>query len=295
MPELSPLMNHTQPIITNFDASKYKAFAEKRLSIVDKDKQNVPFVLHPSQDSLLGYMQLYLLILVLKARKMGFSSLALAVAVAKFIYGQNERCVTMSFDAGAAEQQLARAKHFIESYELKTQQKIPYKYNSKTVMSWSGIDDNGAPFTNVLRTGTARSTSFGRGDDITYLHLTEVAFCDDVPTLLAGVGEAVVHGAHIILETTANGFNSYKDFWDRSMTDQTGFAALFYGPEWEYDDAYLADRALKLGKLFAQEYPRTPEEAFIASGDTYIDKSALAQLLDDVMDFERRYGPIPVS
>lgn len=293
-PHSSPLMNHTPAVATGFNAAGYRNLMVDNLSIVNKDKQVVDFTPLPAQDSLLLFMEQYYLILILKARKMGFSSLALAVAVAKFILGRNERCVTMSFDAKAAEQQLGRAKHFITAYQSKNGP-MPLKYNSKTEMSWSAIGDDGKPFTNTLRTGTAKSSSFGRGDDVTFLHLTEVAFCDDVPTLLAGVGEAVVHGAHILLETTANGFNSYKQFWDNSMLDSTGFAALFYDPRWEYDDAYLRDRQMKLGRLFPQEYPMTPEEAFLATGDTYIDRMALKQLLEDVMEFERRTGqPVTV-
>lgn len=283
----NPKMNTVPSVATNFNAKGYRDFATDNLTIIDKDTKEVNFVPQPAQDSLLGFMQLHLLILILKARKMGFSSIALAVAVAKFILGENEKCVTMSFDQSAAEKQLARAKHFIRSYELANNVKIPYKYNSRSEMSWEGLKD-GRPFINTLRVGTAKSTSFGRGDDITYLHLTEVAFCDDIPKLLAGVGEAVVHNAHTILETTANGYNSYKTFWDDSMLDTTGFVNLFYSPEWEYDDAFLAGKAAKLGRLFSQEYPMTPEEAFIATGDTYVDNLALKDLLDQVKLWEAR-------
>lgn len=285
----NPQMNHPTPQVTNFHATGYRNFAIENLTIIDKDKTEVQMVPQPAQDSLLGFMEQYLLILILKARKMGFSSLALAVAVAKFILGENEKCVTMSFDQSAAEKQLARAKHFIRSYEIANNTKLPLKYNSKSEMVWEGITDAGRPFINTLRVGTAKSTSFGRGDDITYLHLTEVSLTDDLETLLAGVGEAVVNGAHTILETTANGFNSYKTFWDDSMLDLKGFLNLFYSPEWEYSQEFLAAKALKLGRLMTQEYPMTPEEAFIASGDTYIDNLALKDLLDHVKVYEANH------
>lgn len=280
---LRSLMNAEPPTNPHFNADGYRRFSADNLTIIDKYKAETPFIFNPAQIDLSDHMQRYLLILILKARKMGFSSAALAIAVAKFILGKNEKCVTMSFDQGSAEKQLARAKHFIKSYERINQVQVPLKYNSKNEMVYEA--PNGE-FINTLRVGTARSSSFGRGDDITFLHLTEVAFCEDIEALLAGVGEAVVANAHILLETTANGFNSYKTFWDDSMLNKKGFANLFYSPEWEYDEAYLGARRLKLGRLFNQEYPMSPEEAFIASGQTYIENTALARLLDTVKLWE---------
>lgn len=290
MPYPNPLLNNEPRQNVHFNADAYRRFTVDNLTIVDKDKQETAFEPKPAQDSLLYYMQFYHLILILKARKMGFSSIALAVAVAKFILGQNEKCVTMSFDQSAAEKQLERAKHLIRSYERANSVKIPLKLNSRNEMAFEATDESGQVlYTNTLRVGTARSTSFGRGDDITYLHLTEVSSCGDIETLLAGVGEAVVKNSHILLETTANGFNSYKTFWDQSMMNLKGFANLFYSPQWEYDDDFLFDRKKKLGRLFPQEYPMTPEEAFIATGDTYVDRLALARLLESVTLWERAH------
>lgn len=286
---LNSLYNLEPPQSPRFKPEAYKRYIRENYTIVNKDKVEVPFVPNPPQDDLLEKMGFYLNILILKARKMGFSSLALAVACTKFLTGINERCVSMSFDATASGKQLDRAKHFIKAYEEINQVKVPFKYNSKNEMVFEGVDKDGRKYTNSLRVGTAKSTSFGRGDDITFLHLTEVAFCDDVEVLMAGVGEACVRGTHKILETTANGFNSYKTFWDASMLNEKGFAALFYEPGWEYDQEYLELKAKELGRLFYQEYPMTPEEAFIASGEGYFDKLALKELLESVKRWEQLY------
>lgn len=283
---LRSLLNQEKPTNPKFNWDGYNRFIGDNFTIVNKDKLEVDFISNPPQVDFLKNMALFYNILILKARKMGFSSTALGVATTKFITGRNENCVSMSFDADASVKQLARAKHFIKSYEHKNNVKIPLKYNRQSAMIYEGIDEEGKSFTNSLRVGTAKSTSFGRGDDITYLHLTEVAFCDDVPTLLAGVGEAVVRGAHTMMETTANGYNSYKTFWDESMMNQKGFANLFYSPEWEYDEAFLAEKARKLGPLMYQEYPMNPEEAFIASGAMFFDKLSLKYLLEEVKRWE---------
>ncbi len=277
----NPLWNNEPQRPTGFKAASYEAFMKDNFTIIDKNKQEVPFVANAAQQSLNYWMQFYFDLLILKARKMGFSSDALGIGATKFLTGRNEKCVSVSFDQTASDKQLTRAKQYIKSYELTNNVKIPLKYNSKSEMVWEGLDENGRPFLNTLRVGTAKNTSFGRGDDITFLHLTEVSL-SNVPELLAGVGEACVPGAHKILETTAAGFNSYKEFWDKTVLNQTGFAGLFYSPLWEYDQAYLDDKEKRLGKLFPQEYPMTPEEAFLASGDTYFDKDAMRWYLTQI-------------
>ena len=170
----NPLMNHPPASDTEFNASEYEDFMENHLKIIDKNKEPVPFVANPAQHSLNVFMQKYFSILVLKARKMGFSSDALGIAVTKFVLGRNEKCISMSFDQTAAEKQLNRAKYYIKSFETINKQRIDLKYNTRNQMVWEGIDEEGENFTNILQVGSAKNTSFGRGDDITFLHLTGI-------------------------------------------------------------------------------------------------------------------------
>lgn len=282
------------PSKLEFNWDGHARFMNDKYTIIDKDKMEVPFKQQPAQIDFLYQMSMYLEILILKARKMGFSSTALGVASDKFLLGRNEKCVSMSFDQSSSEKQLARAKHYIRSYELnKTQElgrevKVPFKYNSKSELVWEGKapNDKGGydHFQNVLRVGTAGVDSFGRGDDITYLHLTEVSLAKDIPALLAGVGEACVRSAHKILETTANGFNSYKKTWDDAMYGTNNFAALFYSPLWEYTQDEIDAAYKRLGRLGAQEYPMTPQDAFLTSGEGYFDNHAARQYMTMVQE-----------
>lgn len=269
-----------------FNSKGYKEAIQNEFTIVNKDKIEVPFTLNRSQDHFVDELGENLLVVVLKARKMGFSSVALAIAVLKLIFGENERCVSMSFDADAAGKQLERAKYFLRAFEMKNGVKIPMKYNSKRELVYEGVNkETGRPFTNTLRIGTAKSGSFGRGDDITFLHLTEVAFCTNMDDLMAGVMQAVVNETPIILETTANGFNDFKEFWDNASKSENMFKALFYGPDWEYTKLFLENKQKELGvRLFKQEYPRTPEEAFLTSGDCYFETQTISELLKKIQD-----------
>lgn len=287
----NPLFNSPIKVDTGFKPRNYEHFMVDNFKIIDKNQQPVPFQANPAQMSLNDHMANYFDILVLKARKMGFSSDALGIAATKFLLGRNEKCVSMSFDQTASGKQLARAKYYIQSYEEINHIKVPYKYNSTSQMVWEGKvtnpDGTVDHFQNVLQVGTARNTSFGRGDDITFLHLTEVSLAD-LYALMAGVGEACLPRAHKIFETTASGFNTYKKFWDESMMGKTGFANLFYSPLWEYSQEFIDGRMAKLGRLGPQEYPMTPEEAFLTTGEGYFDKYFLRRLLNDVNAWETR-------
>lgn len=64
----------------------YTKAIEENLLIVDKNKNEVPFVLNPAQKHFIENSTDRNIIL--KARKMGFSSLLLSIAVIKFIFGK---------------------------------------------------------------------------------------------------------------------------------------------------------------------------------------------------------------
>jgi hypothetical protein len=280
--------------------ANYQRFIEDNLTIIDKDKQEVKFKLNRPQ---LHFIENSTdRNVILKARKMGFSSLLLAIAVAKFLLGRNEKCVSMSFDREASAKQLERAKHFLRSYDrvngtnFMADKGSPLKYNSKNelVMEVSAKDDpEGVGYVNALRIGTAKSSSFGRGDDITFLHLTEVSNADNLEYLLAGVGEALIRNAMLTMETTANGYNEFKTFWDEATVGERGYKALFYDPSWEYDKEFLDRKRQELGRLYEQEYPSSPEQAFIATGEHFFDKLAMQDYLNDVIKWEKEHELIP--
>lgn len=261
---------------------EYKRFFRDNFTIVDKDRNEVPLELNPVQDHLI--QNLTPLNNVLKNRKQGVSSLMLAIAVTKFIMGQNERCASVSFVKDSALQQLQRAKHYIKSYEEINNISLPLKYNSKSELVLEAVDDYGRKYTNTLRVGSAKSDSFGRGDDITFLHITEAAHADNLQLLLAGIGEAVTNKCITTLETTAKGFNEYKEFWDKSDLGETGYKNFFYDPFWTYTEEFVKKRRAALGRLGPQEFPLTAQEAFITSGDVYFDIESLKWYLANTQE-----------
>jgi len=164
---------------------------------------------------------------------------------------------------------LDRVKFYIKSFEEKYEIKIPLKYNSRYELV------NG-PLNSKYTIGTAKDAQFGRSKTITNLHLSEAAFYSDLERLLAGALQAVVPTGKVFVETTANGLNYFSDYWDLSRLGKTGFTPLFYKASDFYTPEFLAGKRQELGRLFPQEYPETPQEAFLTSGDPFFSLQSIS-------------------
>lgn len=260
-----------------FNWDGYKTAIEKELTIVNKQRQEVDFILNKAQNELtrlaktLAITRFY----ILKARQLGMSAYILALFTIAFIFGKNERIVTIAHEASTTMRLFDRVKYYIASFERKNGIKIPLKYNSRSELV---REDNG----NTFYIGTAGSKSFGRGDTITKLHLPEFAFFPNPDELLAGVLQALVPDGLAFIETTANGFNEAKTFWDKSQSNETGFTPLFFDPSYEYTPEQLELKKKELGRLYDQEYPSSAELAFLTSGESYFKLESLKMYLDRV-------------
>lgn len=258
-------------------------FIESCLSIVDKDSRKVPFRWrkafahwwdnHTNDD------------FIIKARKMGFSAGISAVWLHACIFTQNARVVMVSHEESATKRLLERVRYYISNCEIP----IRTKKNSENEISF--------PDTNsTFWIGTAGQRAFGRGDDITHLHLSEICFYPNME-VVTGVKEAMRNNGIVVRESTANGAGTPShNLWKRSVEKKNSIKAHFFG--WYWDEEYcspdhtpfeLTPEEVELKKmldlswgqmrwrrdkinsmddplLFPQEYPSSWEEAFLTSG-----------------------------
>lgn len=253
--------------------ANYARFFKDFFSIVNKDAQTVPFLLNPIQEQYTkdatGRD------IVLKARQQGFSSIITAKFAQDFMLKENITSMVIADEASNATGLLERVKFYLKSWEDKMQMKIPLKYNSKYELH---NEYNNSKY--II--GTAQSGAVGRSKTINNLHLSEVAFYPNITEIITGALQAVPPSGYAVIETTANGFNDFKAFWDRSVMGETGFKPLFYKASAFYSPDFLAMKEKELGDKFRQEYPETPEEAFITSGQTFFDKAAMEYYLESV-------------
>ncbi len=257
---------------------KYARFTQDRLHIIDKQGTEVPFKLNAIQQSFVE--QSTGRDIILKARQQGFSSFILATFTADFLLKPNSNSVVVADKSDNAIALLERVKYYIHSYERATGAQIKLKYNSKYQLV-------NATTNSTYTIGTAQEQDFGRSRTLTNLHLSEAAFYPNLPNMLAGAAQAVVEGGRLVLETTANGFNEFKTLWDDSVNGETSYKPLFFKASDFYSVDFLRQKRMELGeRLYMQEYPETPEEAFITSGNTFFDKSAMSYYLEEVKKYK---------
>lgn len=266
---------------------------EGMFRIANKQAITVDFKLNPVQKRFSDEMTSR--DIILKARREGFSSYIRALFLVACLTEPNTRAVILSQDTEATQKHLAEVKYYIK--HLKGPQPI-IGYDSKNFLSFPKTDSS-------YYIGTAGDKDFGRGDTITHLLLSEAAFYPDLKALIGSVMQAASFAKHIVIESTANGFNHFQKMCERARHGDGTFKLHFYA--W-FEDAdnflplmkgeklflneedkermqtykltreqmkwYIAKREefmegpddVEGRNMFLQEYPSSIEEAFIASG-----------------------------
>lgn len=296
-------------------------FIESAFRIVNKDRLDVPFLLNDPQKKYLANRTNY--DLILKARKEGFSSLIAALWVHACIFKRNTRAVLMSHEDEATKRLFERVQYFINTIEIGGHKfKIRLGEDSKKQLTFP---DTGSSFW----IGTAGAKAFGRGDDITHCHCSEVAHYENQDNL-DGLLQACVPNAYRVFETTANGVGeAFWRLWMESIAqgDESKWKRHFFA--WFEDhtnrikadgctEAQLSetDRALKkkfnldMGQilwyaskrqemvkkeLLVQENPSTPEEAFVMSGSNYFNQRKVQRLIEEAAEWTKENKPWKVE
>jgi len=220
--------------------------------------------------------------IILKARREGFSSLILALFASDDMYQNNPtETQVISYKDDATKTFSKRYKLFIESAYYK----LWGIENSRDI--WQV--DNGNEL--VLKRndarfycGTASARVAGRGGVLQKLLLTESAFYPDTEKMTAreiidGTSRQVdLNSGWIFSETTANGYgNYYEIMWHQAMKGLLRYKPRFYGWKEFYteEEFKLATSEMVDKNMIMQEYPATPDEAFISSGSSYFDNSKI--------------------
>lgn len=286
-------------------ATDPKFCIETFFHIVDKpERKKVPFLLNPPQERY--YSERTHNDLILKSRKEGFSSLIEAIWLHDCMFKDNQRAVTMSHEMESTKRHMERVKYFLDNMgmedvefevELEKEDQKQIRFKETGSAYWIG---------------TAGAKSFGRGDDITHLHLSEVAHYEN-QDVLTGVMDACVPNAWKVLETTANGVGEiFYRLWKAAKDPKSGspwkphFFAWFEDPtnrralpegripQWNAKFAKmkktyrLTDEQINWYRFkqaeepdpakMPQEHPCNDEEAFLASGRPVFDLQALAEM-----------------
>lgn len=291
-----------------------RAFITNFCYITTKDGDFKKFTLNAPQEKLMRMIEKALeegrpiRIRVLKARQMGFSTLISALGFWWSAMNENVGYAVVAHKDMSAKAIFGKNKMFYDNLPEVIKPKTD-KFNSEEI---SFNDSAGKGLRSKIFFGTAGGDELFRGETINFLHKSEVAFWEDKKGALQKSLNAtvpLVPFSAIIDETTANGYNDWKDRWDRSVRGEDNYETLFVGwneleeykltppPNFEITDKELAlqleydltDEQIywRRRKIeddfdgnelwFQQEYPLTAEEAFIASGMGVFDSETIKE------------------
>jgi hypothetical protein len=137
-----------------------KQYIENFYYIVDRERKKRPFIFNNIQNKLFEEMERRTL--VLKYRKGGISSQILAMFDVACILEDNTRAVVISHEKSSTKRLLDRVYYYHEHLALPPN------------VDKSSSEEISFPETrSSFYIGTAGSRAFGRGDDITHLHISE--------------------------------------------------------------------------------------------------------------------------
>lgn len=222
---------------------------ETLFHVIDKGTQeDVPFKLNSAQSLVDSVWSPRLLIP--KARQRGISTYFLARSAVHCMGKKNTSAVVISHEAEATERMFSRVKYFLDTMEGP---KPIIRNNSKHELTF--------PKTNsVFWIGTAGSRKFGRGDTITDLHCSEVAYWPDAPALMAGLLQAVPKtGGCVSIESTGNGMgNWYHNACMRAAKGLSSFKHIFL--PWHDEAEYKLTLTPEVAKALMENLREDIEE-----------------------------------
>ena len=200
------------------------------LKIITKDGTISPFILNNIQLDFLNkinqYQGKYRKIIILKARQFGMSTFIESLFFRKILFNQGKRAFVIAHQQQSTNaifnitsmfyQKLPDYLKQIYPQEKANAKEIKIKYNESSI-----------------RIGTAGGDEIGRGLTNNYLHCSEVAFWDNPELIIASLNETVADTQDniIIYESTANGFNFFKNEFEKGLIEdkENNVKSIFYG------------------------------------------------------------------
>lgn len=299
-----------------------KLYIEKYLKIQDKNSKIVSFKMNKPQMKLYNALKKQYeqgkpqRAIVLKARQMGFSTLTEGIIFKKTVTAFNVKSGIITHEASATDNLFNMSKRYLDNLpdEMKPQIK---KSNAKELVFDS---EKGTGLKGIIKCMTAGNTTVGRSDTFQNLHISEYAFWGGKKKdTLIGLLQSVPNtkDTMIVVESTANGYDDFKDMWDDAVEGKSDFIPVFCA--WweldeyrkEYNGFELNEEEIELKKLynldneqlawrrwciqtncrgdvnlFKQEYPSCPEEAFMSSGNCVFDKEKIINRIQQIKDIE---------
>ena len=296
----------------------FELFAREQIRIITKNASQgfVPFEFNDAQRAINKQIEEQrnktgkVRAIVLKARQQGISTYCAGRVFWKTFYAPYTKSVVMAHDSATSDALFNMSRNIIDNME---EAPTLQKSNAKEIL----FEHNKSGY----RLYTAGSKEAGRGTTPTIAHLSEVAFWQFDEQILAGLFQGISQeaGTEVILESTANGASGeFYRLYQGAMRGENEYIPIFLpwfitqeyrrpAPEgfekteeenelvekYQLDNDQLYWRRLKIGESgeqkFKQEYPASPEEAFLVSGNSVFNQEALLEYEVQAPEYIRAY------
>ena len=305
-------------------------YIENCLKIKTKSGTVVPFRLNDAQRKLYAVAKRQqdagkpVRLIILKARQLGFSTLTEGLIFHACATRKNVNALIVAHREDATANLFRMSKLFYDELPAPVKPMLRASNAQELVFenpSKLRSEREARPgLRSRIRCATAGGRGIGRSDTLQCVHLSEYAFwpdgADGKASTLAGILQAVpsLPGTMVVIESTANGFEDFKERWDAAVAGENDFEPVFFawfenpdysmpvvpGTEWtpeerELRDAYrLTDGQLQWRRwcianncggsldMFRQEYPASPGEAFLHSGTGVFDNEQIVLRLERI-------------
>lgn len=294
-----------------------REYIESCLKIRTKSGAVVPFRLNAAQQKLYAVAKRQqdegkpVRIIILKARQLGFSTLTEALLFHACATRANVNALVVAHREDATANLFRMSKLFYDELPAPVKPMLRTSNAQELVFENPSRASRGAlpGLRSRFRCATAGGRGIGRSDTLQCVHLSEYAFWpeggESKAATLAGILQAVPSrpGTMVIIESTANGCEDFKDRWDAAVAGENDFEPVFFawfenpdyampvepGIEWTAEERKTRERyslsweqlrwrrwciANNCGgsrDMFRQEYPANPDEAFLHSGSGVFD------------------------
>ncbi len=303
-----------------------REYIESCLKIRTKSGAVVPFRLNAAQQKLYAVAKRQqdagkpVRIIILKARQLGFSTLTEALLFHACATRENVNALVVAHREDATANLFRMSKLFYDELPAPIRPMLRASNAQELVFeNPSRAERRALPgLRSRFRCATAGGRGIGRSDTLQCVHLSEYAFWPEAgeskAATLAGILQAVpaAPGTMVIIESTANGCEDFKERWDAAVAGENDFEPVFFawfenpdyvmpvepGIEWTAEEREVRERyslsweqlrwrrwciANNCGgslDMFRQEYPASPGEAFLHSGTGVFDNEQIVLRLE---------------
>ncbi len=223
----------------------------------------VPFEVRDYQEDCISRFLRSQICAVLKARQIGLTTTACALALWLLLFQENRFILVLSKNDTDAKKFMRRIKNMYKRLPAWVRARGPQLLRNRWGVQEAEFD-NGS----VIFSATSAS-DHGRGDTPTHVFLDEVGKMRNQEESWSSLVPAIDAGGNLWMFGTAEGFRDWFHLkwmeWEKDEETDT----IFYG--WDVvedrDENWATKMRRKLGEaLFRREYPSTAEEAFVTSG-----------------------------